>query len=208
MKHIHRLIVTSNAYRMTSSSLGATEKNLKEDAENHLYWRMNATRLESQAVRDSLLHLAGELDLTLGGFPVETPQQDASKRRSLYFFHSAIDRNRFLMTFDEADPLDCYRRRDSIIPQQALALSNSKLAGAMADKIAARLEKAVAPKDFSREAFTWLLGYTPTANELAACDDAMARWVELNKMRPDAQHRARTQLIGALLNHNDFITVR
>jgi hypothetical protein len=208
MKHIHRLIVTSNAYRMTSSSLGATDKNVKEDAENHLYWRMNATRLESQAVRDSLLHLAGELDLTVGGFPVETPQQEASKRRSLYFFHSAIDRNRFLMTFDEADPLDCYRRRDSIIPQQALALSNSKLAGAMGDKIAARLEKTVAPKDFSRDAFTWLLGYAPSAGELSACEDAMARWVELNKMRPDAQHRARVQLIGALLNHNDFITVR
>ncbi len=208
MKHIHRLIVTSSAYRMTSSSLGAAEKNIKDDPENRTYWRMNPQRMESQAIRDSLLHLAGELDLTLGGFPVETPMQEASKRRSLYFFHSAIERNRFLMTFDEADPLDCYRRRDSIIPQQALALSNSRLAVNMADKIAARLAKTVAPKDFTREAFTWILGYVPTANEIAFCDQAMDRWIELNKMRPDAAHRARTQLVQALMNQNDFVTIR
>ena len=208
MKNVHRLIVTSTAYRMTSSSLGAAEKNIKDDPENHTYWRMNPQRMESQAIRDSLLHLAGELDLTLGGFPVETPMQEASKRRSLYFFHSAIERNRFLMTFDEADPLDCYRRRDSIIPQQALALSNSKMAVNMADKIAARLANSVPPKEFTREAFTWILGYAPTANEIAFCDQAMERWIELNKMRPDAQHRARTQLIQALLNQNDFVTIR
>jgi hypothetical protein len=208
MKHLHRLIVTSNAYRMSSSSLAAADKNLKEDVENKLYWRMNAGRMESQVVRDSLLHLAGELDLNLGGPAIETPQQEASKRRSLYFFHSAIERNRFLMTFDEADPLDCYRRRDSIIPQQALALSNSKLASAMSDKIAMRLEKSVPAKDFARDSFTWLLGYAPTASELDACEQALARWIALNQMRPDAQQRARAQLIGALLNHNDFVTIR
>jgi len=207
MKHIHRLIVLSNAYRMTTSSLGASEKNLKIDPENRSYWRMNTTRMESQVVRDSLLHLAGDLDLTRGGPPVETPMQDASKRRSLYFFHSAIERNKFLMTFDEADPLDCYRRRESIIPQHALALSNSKLASGAAEKVAIRLEK-LPPNDFAREAFTWLLGYAPTANELEACDRAMARWRELNKMRPDAERRARSQLIQAILNHNDFITIR
>jgi hypothetical protein len=204
MKHVHRLLVTSNTYRLTTASLGTAPKNLQDDGDNRFYWRMNSQRMESQVVRDSLLHLAGELDLTRGGPPVLTPQQEASKRRSMYFFHSAIERNKFLMTFDEADPLDCYRRRDSIIPQQALALSNSKLASAMADKIATR----VPAKDFARESFTWLLGYEPTAVELAACEEALERWAELNKTRPDGQQRARAQLIGALLNHNDFVTTR
>ena len=54
---------------------------------------MNPARMESQVVRDSLLHLAGELDLRLGGPSIPPPQQEASQRRSLYFFHSAIDRN-------------------------------------------------------------------------------------------------------------------
>ncbi len=208
MKHVHRLIVTSNAYRMTTSSLGVAEKNIKTDPDNKYYWRMNVGRMESQIVRDSLLYLAGELDETLGGPSIEMAAQDASKRRSLYFYHSAIQRNKFLTTFDEADPLDCYRRRESIIPQQALALSNSRLALTMADKIASKLEKSVEPKSFASEAFTWLLGYAPTPNELDACEGAMSRWIELNKMRPDAAHRARAQLIQALLNHSDFITVR
>jgi hypothetical protein len=196
---------------MGSSALGAADSNLKADEENRYYWRMNPQRMESQVVRDSLFHLAGELDLALGGPAIETPMQEASKRRSLYFFHSAIERNKFLQTFDEADPLDCYRRRDSIIPQQALALSNSKLAVNLADKIAGRLEKSLGPvphKDFARESFAWILGYAPTIDEVAACDQAMGRWLELGKMRPDGQHRARTQLIQALLNHNDFITIR
>ena len=208
MKQLHRVIVTSTAYRMTSSSLAAAPNNLKEDPDNRWYWRMNSQRMESQVVRDSLLHLAGELDLTTGGPVIEMAQQDASKRRSLYFFHSAIERNKFLTTFDEADPLDCYRRRDSIIPQQALALSNSKLAATAAEKVAARLGKTVAPKEFAREAFTWILGYGPTANEVEACEQALARWADLNKMRPDGPQRARAQLIQALLNHNDFITIR
>jgi hypothetical protein len=36
----------------------------------------------------------------------------------------------------------------------------------------------------------------------------MAHWIELNKARPNAEHRARAHLIQALLNHNDFITIR
>ena len=208
MKQIHRLIVLSNTYRMTSSSLNAAEASVKTDPDNRLYWRMNSLRMESQVVRDSLLHLAGELDLTLGGPTIEGASQETTKRRSLYFFHSAIDRNKFLTTFDDADPLDCYRRQESIIPQQAFALSNSKLAGMMAEKIAARLEKSVSPRDFAREAFTLILGYAPTANELAACDQALERWMELNKTRADAAHRARSKLVQALLNHNDFIVIR
>src|ERR1019366_7747239 len=122
---------------------------------------------------DSLLYLAGELDLSLGGPVVEMPQQEASKRRSLYFFHSAIERNKFLATFDDADPFDCYRRRESIVPQQALALSNSKLAVNLAEKIAVRLDKTLrsaSHKDYARESFTWILGYAPSANEVAACE--------------------------------------
>ncbi|MBI2808058.1 MAG: PSD1 domain-containing protein [Planctomycetes bacterium] len=208
MKRIHRLIVLSSVYRMTSSTLNAADANRKLDPENKFYWRMNAQRMQSQVVRDSLLHLAGELDMNLGGPAIEMGQQDASRRRSLYFFHSAIQRNKFLETFDEADPLDCYRRQESIIPQQALALSNSKLAATMAIKIATTLEKTVAAKDYSREAFAWILGYAPTAGEVDACDQALRRWIDLNKARPDAQHRARARLIQALLNHNDFITIR
>jgi hypothetical protein len=209
MKHLHRLMVTSNAYRMSSSRADVAPSTAQADADNRYLWHMNAARMESQVVRDSLLYLGGELDLTLGGPSVETPQQDASRRRSLYFFHSTIERNRFLTTFDEADPQECYRRRESIVPQQALALSNSKLALSMADKIADRFT-GVADRDLARETFSTLLGSVPTDEELGACEAALAQWRALYAKMPPAEatRRVRSHLVHALLNHNDFVTIR
>ena len=213
MKHLHKLIVTSNAYRMSSSLAEAPAANRQSDRDNRYLWHMNAARMESQVVRDSLLHLGGALDAAIGGPSVPIAQQEASRRRSLYFFHSAIERNRFLTTFDEADPLECYRRRESIIPQQALALSNSRLALEMASKIAHRLSKQAgeaADRDFARLAFTVLVATTPTDAELAACGDAMRQWRELYAKQPprEATGRVQMHLVHALLNHNDFVTIR
>ncbi|NNE00394.1 MAG: DUF1553 domain-containing protein, partial [Pirellulaceae bacterium] len=126
MKHLHRLIVQSTAYRMSSSAANA-ESNLAIDPDNRLMWRRESIRVESQVVRDSILSLAGTLDQTIGGPPVLANDQASSKRRSLYFYHSNNDRNLFLTTFDEARVTDCYRREQTIVPQQALALSNSDL---------------------------------------------------------------------------------
>src|SRR5262249_27743626 len=66
MKHVHRLIVTSAAYRRLSSSGGAAQ-NAAADPENKFLWRMNAGRMESEVIRDSLLACAGRLDLRFGG---------------------------------------------------------------------------------------------------------------------------------------------
>jgi hypothetical protein len=213
MKHVHRLMVTSNAYRMSSSLANAPAANGDADADNRYLWRMNPARMESQVVRDSLLYLGGELDEALGGPSVPLGQQETSKRRSLYFFHSAIERNRFLTTFDEADPLECYRRRESIIPQQALALANSQLALTMSGKIADRLARNLGEagdRTFAREAFQALIAATPHDTELAACEKAMASWRDLYRQAPPAEatRQVRTHLVHALLNHNDFVTVR
>ncbi len=216
MKHLHRLMVTSQAFRMKSSTEPTETLTIaqKKDPDNKYYWRMNPSRMESQVVRDSMLSLAGELDLTLGGPSIAPGEQETTKRRSLYFFQTAIERNRFLTTFDEADPLDCYRRRESIIPQQALALSNGRLAIQMSAKIRERLERDLAPNathdDFTRAAFPWLLGTAASDSELQACRDALAQWEKIfqKQSTPDRQKSVRNHLIQALLNHNDFVTIR
>src|SRR5262249_48916951 len=155
---LHRLIVTSRAYRLTSSSAGATVS-VKADPENRYYWRMNPLRMEAQVVRDSLLYLAGDLDLTLGGLAVPAADE-TSRRRSLYFFHSHNEYNRFLSVFDDANVLECYRRAESIVPQQALALENSQLALVSAEKIARRLTDRLGKTtdaEFVRAAFEVVL---------------------------------------------------
>src|SRR6185436_1934945 len=140
LKHLHRLIVNSATYRLSSSLAGA-EANVAKDSDNVYLWRRNSIRLEAEVVRDSMLSLAGNLDPTIGGPSVPPANQDDSKRRSLYFFHSKDERNLFLTTFDEAGVRESYRRDQSIVPQQALALSNSKLVLDSAGRIATRLSE-------------------------------------------------------------------
>ncbi|MEZ6063488.1 MAG: DUF1553 domain-containing protein [Planctomycetaceae bacterium] len=205
MKHLHRIIVSSAAYRMSSSTAGA-KHNLSIDPENRYWWRRTPVRLESQVVRDSLLSLAGTLDPTIGGPPVENSAQDTSTRRGLYFFHSNNDRNLFLTTFDEALVKDCYRREQSIVPQQALALTNSRLALDAAQNIAARLS-ATSPDDaaFVKNAFRVLVGINPDDQEMSASLDALKSWRSLPDGSADA---ARTSFVHVLINHNDFVTLR
>lgn len=208
MKHLHRLMVTSATYRLTSSSAGARADS---DPENRYYWRMNPIRMEAQVVRDGLLHLAGELDPAFGGPSV--PVSDGSRRRSLYFVHSHNVHDKFLSIFDDANVLECYRRAESILPQQALALSNSKLALDMADKITSRLSKQLAnasDAEFARAAFELVLASQPNAAEQAACEEALAQLLDLARQdkQPDPVQRARANLVHTLLNHNDFVTIR
>lgn len=192
------------------------------DPDNRYYWRMNPVRIEAQIVRDSLLSLAGELDVRPGG-PSIAVNDEGSCRRSLYFVHSHNHHNKFLSTFDDANVLDCYRRAESIVPQQALALENSPLAMKMAGKIAMHVESAVRASnagakaidrdndaDFVHLAFVWILSVEPSADEETVMRELLRRMIELakEKQRPSPESVARTNLVLSLLNHNDFITVR
>ena len=212
MKHIHHLIVTSNTYRMSSTQSGAAEVNLSKDRDNRFYWRTNPIRMEAQLVRDGLLHLAGELDHTLGG-PSIPANDDTSRRRSLYYVHSHNEHQKFLSMFDDASVLECYRRADSIVPQQALALENSELASELAGKIAAQVS-AMPGTDideaFVRAGFQKVLSVDAHEQEVIASVAAMQEFRSL-AAEPDtdiATSRARTMLIHALINHNDFVTIR
>jgi hypothetical protein len=211
-KHLHKLIVTSNTYRLSSSAANA-DANVKLDPENRYLWRMNSTRMDANTVRDSLLHLASDLDLTMSGPPVPLAAQEASRRRSLYFFHSHNEHNKLLDVFDNANVLECYRRSESIVPQQALALWNSKLAQTSAAKISDALYAKLKDADDARfvtAAFETVLGTSPTKDELAVCVEALAelRGVLKDVKEPEQTKRARLQVVQALINHNDFVTVR
>lgn len=217
MKHLHRLIVQSSTYRMSSSAFGA-EANVAKDQDNLRLWRRNSSRLESQAVRDAILALAGTLDPTRGGPPVPLASQAESTRRSLYFFHSNNERNLFLTMFDEALVKECYRREQSIVPQQALALTNSRLVLDASRPIADRLTRELAERGrgadddvaFIRLAFAAVLGSEPSVAEVEASVQALAAWKKLPEAQAgDATPRfARANLIWVLLNHNDFVTLR
>jgi len=213
MKHMHRLMVLSRTYRLSSSNADAAKVSLTKDAENKYYWRMNPVRMEAQSVRDSLLQLAGQLDLTMGGPTIDPKKEDTVFRRSLYFTHSKEDVHKFLETFDNANVLDCYRRSESVLPQQALALANSKLAMVAAGKLAERLAKeysAATDDEFIRTTYETVLAVEPAKGELEVCAETLMQLRSLAEKQghKDPVARARAGLVHALFNHNDFITVR
>lgn len=210
-KKLHRLLVTSAAYRRSSSSAGADPATLAADPTNRLFWRAHPRRMESQVVRDSLVSLAGELDPAVGG-PSVAPN-GSSKRRALYFTHSRDAEDKFLTMFDNADILQCYQRPVSIVPQQALALANAAVSLDAAEKIAERIHAKHPSADreaFVEGAFALLLGRLPDGEERTAC---LSYWTEMGgldsvKASQNPEGTVRARLVHALLNHNDFVTVR
>jgi hypothetical protein len=233
MKALHRFLVTSDAYRQSSSGGGRDDANRKTDPDNHLLWHFPARRMEAEEVRDGLLYVAGGLDATMGGPEIPHEQGLSSRRRSLYFAHHGESRMEFLELFDAANACEAYRRTTSVLPQQALALSNSDLALREGRLLARKLwrgvecETAGADREtaFLRAAFEQILGRPPTPAEESASAVFLARQVRLLQEQAaeiaaaskaagpdgpsaDPAMRARENFVHALLNHNDFVTVR
>jgi hypothetical protein len=221
MKRLHRLIVTSTAYRRASWSRNSSQ-NAASDPENRLLWRMNAGRMESEVVRDSLLACAGRLELRMGGQELENGEALTTFRRSLYYsvFPEQGGKSALGELFDAPDALECYRRTRSIVPQQALALTNSDLVHQMSAAIVKDWEAA--PKDdvpgneqdqigqFITAAFEQILSRSPTDAESRICQETYEKQRALTAEADAAvaTTRARESIVRALLNHNDFIMIR
>lgn len=236
MKPLHRMIVLSAAYRQSSSPgapaawTGGTDP-IAADPSNRLLWRMNSRRMEAEAVRDSVLSSAGLLIGTRGGPEIPEADGETNFRRSLYFRLTPNEKMALLETFDVADPNACYRRKESVVPHQALALMNSGLALEGARVLAERLSASLGGADdeparrtFIAAAFEQVLSRSPAEPETRAC----LAFLEKNRTliaqggqppfpaataarRPpasDPAQRARENLIHVLFNHNDFVTVR
>lgn len=208
MKRLHRLIVTSEAYRRSSAA--ADPASAARDPENRFLWRAHAGRMEAEVVRDSILHLAGALDARMGGQELENGDMPRSTRRTLYFAcHPELGgRGEFTALFDAPDPTECYRRPRTVMPQQALALTNSKLVHDHSTPLARRIEAGAGgnPQDaeFIAAAFREILSRRPGVGEEQAC----AAFLSRQARETGGQAAARDSLVRVLLNHNDFVTIR
>ncbi len=204
LKHLHRLIVTSRAYRLRSTAEDASAGDLAADPDNRYLWRQNPRRMEAEAVRDNVLAAAGTLDSTMGGPDLDPALGETLPRRSLYFRHAKEKRVTFLKLFDSPSPVSCYRRTDSVVPHQALALANSELALSQANVLAQALSKDCSgDSDFVNVSFARILGRPPTIEERSGCLEFLR--VESRKLSAE---QARADLVHVLFNHHDFVTIR
>jgi hypothetical protein len=212
MKPLHRMIVMSAVYRQDSRPDPAMAK---LDPDNLYLWRMNSRRLEAEAVRDNVLWVSGGLDETMGGPEIDHKMGLESRRRSIYLRQAAEKQVEFLQIFDGPSVTECYERKQTVMPQQALALANSELALKRSVELSKQLEAKAGgdTKVFVEEAYLRLLGRMPTAQERRLCDEFLKRQpgaqVASNApVTPAAGSRARQNLVLVLLNHHEFVTVR
>ncbi len=196
IKAMHRLIVTSSAYRMASVPSGDSDR---LDPDNALWHRTLVRRLEAEAIRDSLLALSGRLNSTMYGAPVpvhltafmdgrgrpgHSGSLDGDGRRSVYQSVRRNFLNPMMLAFDAPVPFTCIGRRNaSNVPAQALILLNDPFVVQQARKWADRLAALPGLDDRGRldAAFRMAFGRPPTADESRACLDFLARsgWPDL-----------------------------
>ena len=155
MKDLHRLIVTSSVYRQSSTAKSA---NALVDGSNQYLWRMSRRRLEAEEIRDSILHVSGAMDHTMGGpgfylFKLERtahsphyeyhkfdPNDSKSHRRSVYRFVVRSQPDPWMTTLDCADSSQSTpKRNETLTSLQALSLLNSRFNLVMAEKFATRV---------------------------------------------------------------------
>jgi len=213
VKRMHRLIMTSQAYRMASDDIAA---NMAIDPENKLLWRMPRVRLEAEIIRDQILAVAGNLDRALGGpcvYPYIDPKlfQSSTKRtwpgkpdddpstwrRSLYVYSKRSIRYPMFETFDQPNLINsCERRNRSTIAPQALLLMNNNFVIAEAKYFAERLRREAGDDAWAQveRAYRLALGRMPTAFE-------RAKSVKFIQSGPSGL----AEFCQALFNLNEFV---
>ncbi|MCP5540492.1 MAG: DUF1553 domain-containing protein [Akkermansiaceae bacterium] len=199
-KALHRLILTSRAWRQTSARPAAVAEaewaaRLAADPENRLLSRQNRRRLDGEAIRDTMLSVAGRLNPKAGGpgvrpvlpeevastllkdqWPV-TPDAAEHDRRSLYLFMRRNLRYPLFEAFDRpAADRACARRHVSTTAPQALMLLNDATVADYAASFAKRLSSAApdSTDDEIRLAFRLALGREPASEELRGGRDFVA----------------------------------
>jgi hypothetical protein len=208
IKHMHRLIVLSAAYRQSSQSDPVAAV---QDADVRLLWRYPSRRIDGETLRDSMLTVSGRLNLTIGGpgfdlfdkrgglsgfQPVES-FKDAGLRRMIYAHKVRRERNPVFGAFDCPDGgQSAGRRRESTTPIQALNLFNSRFTIEQSDAFAARV-KADVGDDFEkqmRRAYQLAFSRDPRPDEIADAE-------------PIVNEFGLATLCRVLFNSNEFLFV-
>ena len=233
LKKLHRLILTSNTYRMAKDW---NPKYGAEDPENRLLWRVSPRRLEVEAVWDSTLAVSGQLNPQMYGpsmypFVPEAALQGHSdpdkiwkpfdereaSRRAIYAF---IKRSMLVPMFEVLDFCDTARtaasRQVTSVAPQALSLFNGDFVNRQARHFAQRLLTEVGPDASNQIERAYLLALCRPVNSREKADmlaflerEARQRLSEFTKTpspvdQEKAQREALEQMCRVIFNLNEF----
>ncbi len=166
LKKLQRLILLSNVYQQSSDEIPAF---IAIDPGNQFLWRMNRRRLDFEAMRDSLLAVAGSIDLAMGGLPVELTTRPLPNRRTIYGFVERQNLPAIFRTFDFANPdATSPQRFNTTVPQQGLFMANSPFVVQQARSLVQRSEvqRAANSKEKIRALYHAAFQRDPSHDEL------------------------------------------
>ncbi len=211
LKQLHRLIVTSATYRQSSAGAPALSK---IDADNRYLWRANRRKLEAEEIRDSVLSVAGIMDLKMYGpsfqdfvvdkpdhsphyeYQLADPEDPKCHRRSIYRFLVRSQPDPLMTALDCADPsVQVARRNEGLSALQALALLNDPFMISMSKHFAEKVERSGGSlAERVERATAAAFGHAPTARDREA-------------MEAYAKEYGLPNLCRVLFNLNEFVFV-
>ena len=221
IKSLHRTIVLSSTYRLSSRTLNIEAS--ESDPGNRLYWKRDIRRLEAEAFRDSLLFLSGRLSTEIGGGAMNVKSQDPSPedlvrnreiyeqsdRRSVYLPVVRSNIYDFLTLLDfpnAASPVGS--RSTTTVPTQALLMMNHDFVRSEAKRILEYLDRqtttAVQPIRIE-QLYRHLLGKTPNDVELAFSKAFLKNYSKTNNSSLETSSQdSLIALCHTLLMSNEF----
>ncbi|MBL8809875.1 MAG: DUF1553 domain-containing protein [Planctomycetaceae bacterium] len=190
IKHMHRLMMTSSTYRQSSA---IRQQAAAADGNNEWLWRFASRRLESEAIRDSLLFVTGELNLKAGGpgfnffkakggldgFPPVEDFTEEELRRMIYAHHVRMEPVPVFGAFDCPDAGQSMPKRSrSTTALQALNLFNSPFVIQRAEKLEQRARRE-AGEDLQKQllfVYRNTLGRAPSEDEVRILGEAAEKY--------------------------------
>lgn len=217
LKTLHRVILSSETWKRSSET---TAGSATKDPLNLLLSRQNRHRLDAEALRDTLLHLAGSMQpgpAPEHPFPPRNtwkwtqhnPFRESydSKYRSVYLMQARLKRNAYLALFDGPDPSSSTGMRSlTTTPLQALFTLNHPLLHDSARAIATKTERHTASAERISATYSILFQRVPTGAEQQAAGGFLERFSEALGSRPDAPPpEAWAALTRSLLCSNELL---
>jgi hypothetical protein len=203
LKPLHKQIMLSATYQQSAA---VDEANLKADPGNRYLWHCQTRRLEAELIRDALLAVGGNLDLTMFGPSL----LDSTPRRSVYLRVKRSELLPIMTMFDAPEPTQSIGERVSTtVPTQALAMMNSPFVSQQAQKLSARIR----PSQDVPLATAVELAYQTVFSRLPsdAERNRMLAFIEQQRATigetPDATNKALVEFCQVLLCLNEFVYV-
>ncbi len=223
IKSMHRLILLSNTYRMSSKG---DETALAKDPRNNLLWRFDVRRLEAEEIRDSMLAVNGSLNSKMGGPQVFPPMPAAvlatsstpdhvwgnspveeHTRRSIYTHVKRSLKDPLLADFDMADTeSNCAVRFTTTQPTQALNMLNSDFVNTQAERLATEITEENAA---NLQTKVWLVlnKVTQRTPDNSEVDMGLAFIAEVQERYGYDEAQAFERFCLLALNLNEFLYV-